>query len=232
MTARKILTMSAIRPYGLLAVTAVVLASCTHGEPLMHREQPGPPPDLAYIATAAGRWRHLAAAARDWTPHPPLGQADVAALTAVYERIARHGDDLKLSKFLYAAGDVPNRQELEDFIRLFRVLHFKERVIEVIWDVHLFDIRPLDWTKLPPSLQFLRVPAEEYGYYWGDSDYYTLAWRVTPEEKKYVHAIFMQSQRVSAEYRAWLKKYPPDSHPESMLVASFFDMYFQCDFDG
>ena len=77
----------------------------------------------------------------------------------------------------------------------------------------------LDWSKLPPRLQYLAKPAEKYGSYQFDDKILTfLGKKATEAEKDELNAVSNRMVEDEKEINAWLDYLGITRHDEARLV--------------
>jgi hypothetical protein len=188
------------------------------------------PKRLNYIVEAADRYQPLIDALKGVERPSESQSAELEALFKIYEEIARNGDDLEICKVIDRSSD----QKLRPKIHFFLDSHSKlgKHLPWSLWFVRHFETyNSLDWTKLPAEWRFLAEPAEKYGYYVFDSDFYTLAWRMTPEEKKEIRSLHKRTLAIDRDrWLRWFEDYPPEKHRESELVGQMIDAIMQTGF--
>jgi hypothetical protein len=189
------------------------------------------PSELAYVAAAASDWQHFSLHVEDPTFPWKLSAHDADRLLKVYERMATLGHELALSKWLFANPTHPSHTPLRDFLKLFQVLYSRKILDAHPWGLgfRYHEFLPLDWSKLPADLEFLRDPAELYGDYFFEGDFHLLAWRLGESDKAWIRNRLISTWSVDLQLKAFFHQYPPEDHPESRLIAQFIDLCFQLD---
>lgn len=76
----------------------------------------------------------------------------------------------------------------------------------------------LDWSKLPPDLEWMAVPAERYGRLQFDDRIYDFLRSVGPVERSELQALGRRWAESWPAIDAWLDAHRNTAHPEARLV--------------
>jgi hypothetical protein len=79
-------------------------------------------------------------------------------------------------------------------------------------------VESLDWSKLPPGLEWLAAPAERYGWLQFDDRIYDFLRSVSPAERAELQALGQRWSDAWPAIDAWLDGHRITAHPEARLV--------------
>lgn len=155
-----------------------------------------------------------------------LTAADLTELARVYREIERRGDALALSRFSRGPRDDEWGLERRRVWLLFCLFHalarrdiepFASRTVE-----YQGEVVQLDWSKLPPELQYLAGPAEKYGKYQFMEDVWNFFDRMTPAEYEELLEVERRGKEDWKKIDEFLDRYPMTEHKECALIYFLF----------
>lgn len=150
-----------------------------------------------------------------------LSPHDIAELAHIYLEIERRQDAKELTTWILDDGPKAEGMPRRVFLLFILFKALRKKGIEPFarGTVSLVDPEPprFDWSKLPSSLAFLAVPAEQYGRYQFPAEVDQFFDTITPEQLRELKLLM---HRCEANKRAVLDflELPISKHPESAYV--------------
>jgi len=153
---------------------------------------------------------------------------EMQVLSSMEERVSGRSDAHEMSNELSRWTDVARAYEdarrLRNILRMLAYLNSMGKLENAQGDVRYYPQLPLDWSKLPASLAFLREPAETYGYYGFECDIAALLRRLTPAEKQRMREVRDAAERHLDELGEWFEHHPSSSSAETKLLEHLADV--------